>query len=91
MRQESSLFLNKLNDPAKQPKNVRLYTIAGTGCDTHGLDGDGIVLRDHVPIPGAQTFIVNGTCSTTTYLHTKMLDIDLYPETYEIIKSILKS
>ncbi|MBI4149763.1 hypothetical protein HY491_04920 [Candidatus Woesearchaeota archaeon] len=88
--QEGSLFLNKLNDPAKQP-NIPLYIIAGSGCDMGGRDGDGIVLLDHALIPNARQFIINGTCAGTygEPLHTAMLDIERYPDVYGIIKDIL--
>jgi len=88
--QENSLFLNILNDPDKQPANVKIYTIAGSGCDTSGKDGDGIVPKDHVTLPNATSFVVNGKCTRTSVLHNDLLDTDKYPEVYEIIRDILR-
>lgn len=89
--QENSLFLNVLNDPARQqPSGVRMYIIAGSGCDTNGKDGDGIVQLDNALISNARPFIIKGKCEFGTYLHTEMLNVDKYPEVYDAIKQILQ-
>lgn len=86
---KNSLFINKLNDPLRQPKNARLYTIIGQGCGMP-QDGDGIVLAENAKLDNAEPYFVNGTCSLLGgRLHTEILDIEKYPEVYEIIRGIL--
>jgi pimeloyl-ACP methyl ester carboxylesterase len=88
-----SVFMRKLNDPESQPKSVRFYTIAGTGCDVNGQDGDGVVQAASVALPYATNYQVNGTCPDFlgTKLHTELLNIEKYPQVYDIIKTALKS
>ena len=92
--QQNSLFLNKLNDPSTQPQNVQLYNIIGSGCLRDGKDGDGIILKEHASLKGispAKEFFVNGTCSGLfNQFHTDLLEADKYPETYRMIKEILR-
>src|SRR3989338_303258 len=38
---ESSIFIKKLNDPLKIPKNIGIYNIIGIGCSMNGKEGDG--------------------------------------------------
>ncbi|MBI2657712.1 alpha/beta fold hydrolase [Candidatus Woesearchaeota archaeon] len=89
---ENSLFLNKLNDPLKQPSNVRVYSIIGRGCLTNLEDGDGIATVESAGMKNAESFYVDGTCSGFfgESLHTALLDIDKYNETYRIVADILK-
>lgn len=91
--QENSLFINKLNDPSKQPSKARLYTIIGQGCRMKLGDGDGIVLAENAKLGNAQQYFINGTCEGLfggNLLHTGILNIEKYPETYRIITEILK-
>ncbi len=90
--QENSLFINKLNDPLKQPTKARLYSIIGQGCQTNKGDGDGIVLDQNAKLENAKLYFVNGTCSGLfgENLHTEILDIEKYPKTYGIVTEILK-
>ncbi|MBI2656124.1 alpha/beta fold hydrolase [Candidatus Woesearchaeota archaeon] len=90
--QENSLFINKLNDPLKQPTKVRLYAIIGQGCQMKNGDGDGIVLTQNAKLTNSKLYFVNGTCSGLfgENLHTEILDIEKYPETYGIVTEILK-
>lgn len=86
---KNSLFINKLSDPLKQPKNAMLYAIIGQGCKMP-QDGDGIVLAEDAKLENAELYYVNGTCSFLGgRLHTEILDIEKYPRIYEIIKGIL--
>lgn len=88
----NSILISKLNDPTYKPKNVKIYTISGSGCDTSGKDGDGIVTLNSSQIPYAKkSFIINGTCQDIlkTELHAKLLDIDKYPEVYEDLIEVL--
>ena len=90
--QENSLFLNKLNDPSKQPQKAALYVIAGTGCKMDGKNGDGVVLYDHAVMQNAQNYNVTGTCGGLfgEVLHTEMLDVEKYLYTFQLLKEILK-
>lgn len=90
--QENSLFLNKLNDPAKQPKDTRIYTLIGQGCQMEYGDGDGIATVESASMKDSREYYINGTCSGFfgEVLHTAILDIDKYSETYRIVKNILK-
>ena len=86
-----SIFIKRLNDPSKIPKNVKIYNIIGEGCDMGGNNGDGVVTKQNAEIGYAENFYINGTCSGAGLLHTQILDIDRYPEAYNIIKSALKA
>lgn len=90
--QEHSLFLNKLNDPANQPHNVKLYTIIGEGCQMKNGKGDGVVLAKNAKLNNATTYLIKGTCTGLfgETLHTEILNVGKYPKTYDIIKKILK-
>ena len=90
--QENSLFINKLNDPLKQPANSKLYSIIGQGCQMSQDNGDGVVLAESAKLKDAKVFYVNGTCGGLfgENLHTEILNIEKYPEAYGIIKGILK-
>ncbi len=89
---EGSVFLKRLNNPKNIPRNTKFYTIAAKGCDIGGEEGDGIVTVDSVFLDYAGNFMVNGTCTDFfgTNLHSRMLDPNIYPETYEIIREILE-
>lgn len=89
---ESSIFIKKLNDPFKVPKNVNIRNIIGIGCNTGGKEGDGIVKKENAGLEYAQNYYINGTCEDVSKpLHTQILDIEKYPKVYDIISSILKS
>ncbi len=92
--QKDSIFLNRLNDPARQPKNVSMYAIIGSGCPTQGTDGDGIVTVESGSLRGiipAQEYIVNGSCSGAFgQFHTALVNINEYPGVYRYLKEILK-
>ncbi len=90
--QENGLFINKLNDPLKQPAKVRLYAIIGQGCQSDLGDGDGVVLSKNAGLENARLYFINGTCSRLfgESLHTEILNIEKYNETYKVINEILK-
>ncbi|MCH8329145.1 MAG: alpha/beta hydrolase [Nanoarchaeota archaeon] len=84
---ENSIFIKKLNDPLKIPKNVKIHNIVGVGCDMGSETGDGIVVKKNQELEYAKNYYINGTCSgISTVLHNEIRDIDKYPEVYEIIK-----
>lgn len=90
--QKNSLFINKVNDLLKQPNKVGLYVIIGQGCKMKLGNGDGIVLPEDAKLESAKIYAVNGTCGGLfgEVLHTEILDIDKYPDTYRIVKEALK-
>ena len=90
--QENSLFINKLNDLSKQPHKVKLYSIIGRGCHMKLGNGDGIVLAENAKLENDNLYYVNGTCGGLfgETLHTGILNIEKYPETYRIITEILR-
>lgn len=90
--QENSLFINKLNDPLRQPEKAKLYSIIGQGCQMKLGNGDGVVLAENTKLENAKLYFVNGTCSGLFggNLHTEMLNIEKYPQVYEILAEALK-
>ena len=88
---EESIFIKKINDPLKIPKNAEIINIVGSGCDVEGKTGDGIVRKENAELEYAQNFYINGTCTRFRLLHTEILDIEKYSEVYDIISSVLKS
>jgi len=87
--QENSVFLLKLNDPNYKP-NIEINTISGVGCKMKSGEGDGVVNLNSSLIPYANSYIINGSCSDflETSLHTELLNLELYPRTYEIIEEV---
>jgi len=84
---ENSLFLNKLN---REPlPEIPIYNIVGTGCETNGVDGDGVVLKEKAELPGVKNYYVEGSCSGSQLLHTDLLKIQKYPKVYQILKLAL--
>ncbi len=87
--QQNSIFLNKLNDPSNQPNNIKLYAIVGEGCKMKQGIGDGVVLSENEKLENAKISYVDGSCDGFETLHTEILNIDKYPQTYSTIKKIL--
>lgn len=87
---EESLFINKLNNMNQQ--EVPFYNIIGTGCDMNSENGDGVVVENSAYLKGAKNYYVNGTCdeSSFNYFHNSIMDINAYPEVYDIINNSLK-
>ena len=90
---KDSILLSKLNAPNYKPQNAKIYTISGSGCETSGKDGDGIVTLESSKLSYAEkSYVVNGTCPDflKSQLHSKLVDIDLYPQVYDDILEVLK-
>ncbi len=87
---EDSVFMKRLNQYL--PSQIKVFSIAGSGCITDTEDGDGIVQVDHVLLPYAQNYIVNGTCTDIlkSNLHQDIIDSGKYLASYGIVKGILK-
>ena len=88
-----SIFLKRLNTPQNAFQEIDGYTIRAVGCDMDGEDGDGIVLARSVPLNYTTNLEIEGECtdSLDSNLHTRMLNPNEYPETYELIRAILVS
>ena len=87
---EGSIFIKKLNDPIKIPKDTKLYNIVGIGCRMEDGDGDGVVRKEDAELEYAENFYVNGSCTNIKVLHTQILDIGEYPQVYNYIRKALK-
>jgi pimeloyl-ACP methyl ester carboxylesterase len=85
---EKSLFLNKLN--RGELPDVPVHNIFGSGCVMKQGDGDGVVLVENAELEGANNYVVKGSCDKFKTLHTDLLDVDSYPEVYEIILDVLR-
>jgi hypothetical protein len=85
------LFVKKLNDYSNQPDMKNLYLVVGKGCDTDGLDGDGVVTINNslLKIPDNNILYVDGTCNGANLLHNELLDVNKHPEVYEFVKEKL--
>jgi uncharacterized alpha/beta hydrolase family protein len=89
--QAGSIFLRRLNDQRNQPQSTQYITIAGSGCDMQGNDGDGVSTISSVQLDFATNYIINGTCTDflQTSLHGDLLNPDKYPRVVEIIQEEL--
>lgn len=86
---QGSLFLAKIE--GQKFMSADAFNIIGIGCETDGLDGDGVVQKQNGFMENAENYYVSGNCSSFTYLHSELLKPDKYPETYELVKKILKN
>ncbi len=87
---ENSAFIKKLNDPVKNPKKTKIYTITGTGCSMLNETGDGLVTNTSSALPFAKNYAIEGNCTGFSILHAEILDTEKYPQTYEYIKGIIR-
>ncbi|MGV8171132.1 MAG: esterase/lipase family protein [Candidatus Woesearchaeota archaeon] len=91
-----SLFIKKLSDPLDQPDFSNMYLVVGRGCDTEGIDGDGVVTVNSSVISGFPEdhilYIDRGDmgCSVTKVFHQDLLNTRIYPEVYEFVKDKLE-
>ena len=83
---QDSIFLRRIADVTE------VYAIHSIGCDTDGVNGDGIVTAENAYLEGAlANIIIEGVCtdSLQTSLHNDVLDADKYPEIVAILTEIL--
>ncbi len=87
-----SIFLKRLNSPQNRFEEIEGYTITATGCEMKLGEGDGIVLARNVPLNYTTNYEIESECTDiwNSNLHTRILNPDNYPETFELISSILK-
>ena len=84
-----SVFMNKLTNG--ELPSTPIVTIIGMGCEMDNEQGDGIVTESRAQLAGATKYLITGTCTTFTPLHTEMLDINSFPEVYSAIKKEVTS
>lgn len=86
----NSQFMKTIN--SIQLKNsTKIYNIYGIGCETDGSDGDKVVTEQSAILEGVKNYVIRGNCSTVLdVFHNQILDTGLHPETYNVIRSILK-
>ncbi len=90
---EGSFFMRKLNDPENEKVIIPVHNIIGTGCETNGQDGDGIVANKSAYLENAKNHYIKGNCTSSVpprLLHGDMLLPERTPEAFELIKGILK-
>lgn len=85
---EDSVFMSKLKNSGILP--IPVYTIAGSGCEMPGGDGDGVVLLEKAVVAEGKKYTIEGECDGLDLLHTKLLDIEKYPQVYQIIMKVLE-
>ncbi len=81
-----SFFLSRLNQDAV---NVATYNIIGTGCETYGEDGDGVVKASSSNLPEANNYYVKGNCQGTEVFHTEMINPKKNKQVFELVRDIL--
>jgi len=88
--EKNSLLMNKLNNAPNV--SMPVYNIVGLGCDMNGEQGDGVVKELSQYLDYADNYYVTGNCNEINleFFHETILDPEKYPQTYEIIKEILK-
>ncbi|MCC7574174.1 alpha/beta hydrolase [Candidatus Woesearchaeota archaeon] len=87
MYQESG-FMNYINKEISPPKK-QIHLLIGTGCNTFGADGDGIVQTRSAELNFTTNYYFEGTCDLVDNFHRDMIKPTKYPEIYEKIKEIL--
>lgn len=91
-----SVFLTNLNSPENYLAQTQTYTVTAHGCEmksnTGKEDGDGVVLARSVPLPFAQNYDINGTCTDLfgTDLHMRFVNPLEFPETLNLVVGFLE-
>ncbi|MBR9680512.1 MAG: alpha/beta hydrolase, partial [Candidatus Altiarchaeota archaeon] len=85
---KDSVFLRKLSFFTP---TIPFGVIAGLGCDTDGMDGDGIVQAESAKLDYAKMFYVSGECPDFlgSNLHNELLDPQKYPGVYVTVKKFI--
>ncbi len=86
----TSKFINELNNANNKPKNTKSYVIFGEGCNSNRGDGDGVVFVNNTKLPYSLNFGISGDCDNSI-LHSDLLNINKYPEVYQIITNIIQN
>lgn len=85
-----SVFLKRLN-AEDVAEDLKIHSIRSIGCTMENSTGDGIVTNNSAYLKGAINHVIKGECTDAfnTNLHSKALDPDVYPETYNLLRDIL--
>jgi hypothetical protein len=85
---EGSAFMKKLAD---YTPGIPVFTIIGTGCDSEGKDGDGIVQAESSELDYADNIHIAGECDSEIVpnFHKDLLDPEKYPQVYGELKRII--
>lgn len=86
-----SVFMKRLDVSKNIFQDIKGYTITATGCDMDGEDGDGIVLARNVALNYTTNLKIEGNCTDVleSNLHTRFINPNYYPETFDMLRSIL--
>ncbi|MGB9748539.1 MAG: alpha/beta fold hydrolase [Candidatus Woesearchaeota archaeon] len=84
-----SIFMKRLN--SYKPK-IKIYNIFGSGCFLDNKDSDGVVYLEDAKLGYGQEYAIKGNCTDVfkTDLHSRLLDPEEYPETFNLILKILE-
>jgi len=84
-----SLFINKLNN--EKTYTIKTTNIISEGCSMDLGDGDGVVIKEYALLNATNVpnFFINGSCPGLEVLHNNVLDINEYPQLFEIINKSL--
>lgn len=86
----NSQFMKTINSIPLKNK-TKIYNIYANGCETDGIYGDRIITAESARFDGAENYEIKANCTSMFDVpHLEILDTDRYPETYRIIKGILK-
>jgi len=94
----TSNFIASLNAASDTSKNIKIYTITGTGCNSISFgDGDGIVKSSSVPLDNGKNYEIKhnnkNSCQnliTQETMHSDLLNPKIYPEVLDYVKKILQ-
>jgi len=87
---KDSAFMKDLN--SQSSAIVPAYNIVGVGCNMGDETGDGIIKNSSQYLSYAVNYQIRGTCNELgfQYLHEYVVYPEKYPETYVIIRDILR-
>ncbi len=87
---KDSAFMKDLN--SQNSEVVQTYNIVGVGCNMGDETGDGIIKNSSQYLSYATNYQISGICDQLSfkYLHEYIVYPDKYPETYVIIRDILR-
>jgi hypothetical protein len=86
---KNSILINKLNEA--NSSRIPLYNIIGIGCNMGEETGDGIVKNSSQYLSYATNYYISGSCDELNFnfLHSQILDSDMYPEAYDTLLQYL--
>lgn len=87
---KDSIFINRLDNSL--PPSFPIENVIGIGCDMGPETGDGIVKNSSQFLSFAKNHYIEGMCNELelAFLHKSILDVDKYPEVYDIINKTIR-